>query len=170
MGLLPRRKIIGSRKKWMIILGALAWTLTCNWPNSAALFSDDQNSFCSTKLLFNTLTKWDGRKHERWIRSYSVGEFNNMFNSRTFTNFLDHYNSVLQTSNLRHSRGNRIIGPLEAGRTGLLLSSLTNSEILRKNFLKRNFASTVVTLGGMPFSLFILAFWGWADIFQILKR
>lgn len=58
---------------------------------------------------------------------------------RTFTNFLDHYNSVSQTSNLRQSRGKRITDSLGAGRTGLLLSSLTNSEIPRKNFLKRNF-------------------------------
>lgn len=65
-------------------------------------------------------------------------EFNNMLNSRAFPNLLDHYNSVLQTSNLRHSTGKRITGSLGAGRTGLLLSSLPDSEIPRKNFLKRN--------------------------------
>lgn len=58
---------------------------------------------------------------------------------RTLTNFLDHYNSVSQTSNLRHSRGKGIIESLGAGITGLLLSSLTGSQIPRKNFLKRNF-------------------------------
>lgn len=62
-----------------------------------------------------------------------------MFNSRTFTNFLAHCNSVFQTPNFRHSRGQRITDSLGAGRTVLLLSSLTNSEILRENFLKRNF-------------------------------
>lgn len=110
-----------------------------NWPNSVMVFSNDQDTFCSTQLLCHNITKWNGKESERWIQPHSTEEFNNMFNSWTFTNFLDHYNSVLQTSNLRHSRGKRITDSLGAGRTGLLLSSLTNSEIRRKNFLKRNF-------------------------------
>lgn len=141
-----------------------------NWPHLAPVFSNGQDVFfCSTKLLCNTVTKWNGRKSERWIQPHSIEEFNNMFNSRTFTNFLDHYNSVLQTSNLRHSRGKRITDSLGAGRTGLLLSSLTDREIPRKNFLKRNFVFHCCNFRWYAFQLVYISCLGLSWHFSNIK-
>ena len=140
-----------------------------NWPNSATYSQMAKTFFAVPKLLCNARTKWNGRQSERWIQPLSTEEFNNMFNSRTFTNFLDHHNSVLQTSNLRHSTGKRITDSLGAGRTGLLLSSLTNSKIPRKNFLKRNFVFHCCNFRWYAFQLVYISCLGLSWHFSNIK-
>lgn len=119
MGFLPKRmkwlieRNIWSFQKWQRSLGMdlkrETGLIQLQYSQMAKTFI---YFFCSTKLLCNTRTKWNGRKSERWIQPLSPEEFNNMLNSRTFPNLLDHYNSVLQTSNLRHSTGKRITDSL----------------------------------------------------------
>ena len=58
---------------------------------------------------------------------------------RTLTNFLDHYNSVSQTSNLRHSRGKGIIESLGAGINWAASFQPYRQSDSEKEFLKKKF-------------------------------